>query len=226
MITMKTNIATLFLFIISQHMYAQGTYDTNYVNWYYQQRMELYNSIPAEDHDIVFLGNSITERGEWQELIPGKTVANRGIGGDITFGVLARIDNVVALKPGKLFLLIGINDIGRFFPVELIVENYEKIIKELRNGLPRTTIYVQSVLPLNESVLQYDYLKGHRERILKLNSEIQRLAREHNLVYVDLHEVFANESGDLRPEYTSDGIHVNSRAYIDWVAFLKRKKYL
>lgn len=207
-------------------MYAQGTYDTSYHNWYYAQRMELYNSIPAEPHDIVFLGNSITERGDWQELIPGVKIANRGIGGDITFGVLARLDNVIALKPDKLFLLIGINDIGRFFPVELIVDNYRKIVERLRMDLPKTRIYVQSVLPLNESVLQYDYLKGHKERILQLNTEIGRLAREHNLVYVDLHEVFADGNGDLKRQYTSDGIHVNPAAYIDWVAFLKKKKYL
>jgi lysophospholipase L1-like esterase len=207
-------------------MYAQGTYDTSYHNWYYAQRMELYNSIPAEPHDIVFLGNSITERGDWQELIPGVKIANRGIGGDITFGVLARLDNVIALKPDKLFLLIGINDIGRFFPVELIVDNYRKIVERLRMDLPKTRIYVQSVLPLNESVLQYDYLKGHKERILQLNTEIGRLAREHNLVYVDLHEVFADGNGDLKTQYTSDGIHVNPAAYIDWVAFLKKKKYL
>lgn len=207
-------------------MYAQGTYDTSYHNWYYAQRMELYNSIPAEPHDIVFLGNSITERGDWQELIPGVKIANRGIGGDITFGVLARLDNVIALKPDKLFLLIGINDIGRFFPVELIVDNYRKIVERLRMDLPNTRIYVQSVLPLNESVLQYDYLKGHKERILQLNTEIGRLAREHNLVYVDLHEVFADGNGDLKTQYTSDGIHVNPAAYIDWVAFLKKKKYL
>lgn len=207
-------------------MYAQGTYDTSYHNWYYAQRMELYNSIPAEPHDIVFLGNSITERGDWQELIPGVKIANRGIGGDITFGVLARLDNVIALKPDKLFLLIGINDIGRFFPVELIVDNYRKIVERLRMDLPKTRIYVQSVLPLNESVLQYDYLKGHKERILQLNTEIGRLARGHNLVYVDLHEVFADGNGDLKTQYTSDGIHVNPAAYIDWVAFLKKKKYL
>lgn len=216
----------LLLFFITQHMYAQGTYDTSYHNWYYAQRMELYNSIPAEPHDIVFLGNSITERGDWQELIPGVKIANRGIGGDITFGVLARLDNVIALKPDKLFLLIGINDIGRFFPVELIVDNYRKIVERLRMDLPKTRIYVQSVLPLNESVLQYDYLKGHKERILQLNTEIGRLARGHNLVYVDLHEVFADGNGDLKTQYTSDGIHVNPAAYIDWVAFLKKKKYL
>lgn len=219
-------VTFLTLVFLPGSMFAQTNYDTSYVNGYYQQRMDLFNSHPPEDHDIVFLGNSITERGEWEQLITGKKIANRGIGGDITYGVIARLDNVIALRPKKIFLLIGINDIGRFFPVDLIVRNYERILERLANELPGTTIYVQSVLPLNEDVLQYDYLKGHRERVLKLNEDIRRLAGKFNLVYVDLHEVFADKQGDLKREYTDDGIHIKPVAYTDWVAFLKEKKYL
>lgn len=205
---------------------TEAKIDSSYQNWYYQQRMDLYESIPAQKHDVVFLGNSITERGEWQELIPGKTVANRGIGGDNTFGVLARLDNVIALRPRKIFLLIGINDTGRGLPVDVIFENYIKIVDRLKKALPRTAIYAQSVLPLNEDLLKYDYLKGKRERIVELNEQIRQLARSAGIVYVDLHEVFADDKGALKAEYTTDGIHLNPDAYIPWVNFLKRKKFL
>src|SRR5690554_5585541 len=102
--------------------------DSSYNNWYYQRRMDLYEKLEGKKHDIVVLGNSITERGEWDELIPRKMVANRGIGGDNTFGVLARLDNVIELKPRKLFILIGTNDLGRGLPVDVVAGNYEKII--------------------------------------------------------------------------------------------------
>jgi len=56
------------------------------------------------------------------------TVINRGIGGDITFDVLQRLDDVIKRKPSKLFILIGINDIGKDIPDAVIADNYRKII--------------------------------------------------------------------------------------------------
>ena len=84
--------------------------DSNYNNTYYQGRMELFNSLTPPKNAIVFLGNSITERGAWGELLPGQPIMNRGIGGDNTFGVLARLEGVANAQPKKLFLLI---EIGR-----------------------------------------------------------------------------------------------------------------
>lgn len=228
---MKTTIQwVLTLFVLHGAICAQAQtetkIDSSYRNWYYDQRMDLYNSIEPRKHDIVFLGNSITERGAWQELIPGKTVANRGIGGDNTFGVLARLDNVIALRPARLFLLIGINDTGRGLPVNVIYANYTEIVGRLKKALPRTQIFVQSVLPLNEDILKYDYLKGKRARIIELNEKLRTLAASEGLVYVDLNDVFADATGALKAEYTTDGIHLTPDAYIPWVDFLKQKKYL
>lgn len=200
--------------------------DSSYNNWYYQQRMDLYEKLEGKKHDIVFLGNSITERGEWDELIPRKMVANRGIGGDNTFGVLARLDNVIELSPKKLFILIGINDLGRGLPVDIVADNYEKITRKLKQELPKTSIYVQSVLPLNETVLKYDYLKGKEQAIMKLNSKIKQLAKNEKLTYIDLHELFADNEGQLKGKWTPDGIHLLPVAYSHWVEFLKQKKHL
>lgn len=58
--------------------------------------------------DIIFLGNSITNGGEWSELLNNKHVKNRGISGDICMGVYDRLDAVLKGKPAKIFLLIGI----------------------------------------------------------------------------------------------------------------------
>lgn len=201
--------------------------DSSYHNWYYQQRMDLYENVEVKGrYDIVFLGNSITERGEWNELLPGKKIANRGIGGDNTFGVLARIDNVIKLQPKKLFILIGINDLGRGLPVEVIANNYKIMLDQLKAALPKTKIYLQSVLPLNEGILKYDYLKGKEQSIKALNEQIQQLAKEKGLTYINLHEVFADQDGRLKNEWTPDGIHLQPVAYVYWVEFLKDKKYL
>lgn len=205
---------------------AQKKIDSSYNNTYYQGRMELFASLGGQKKAIVFLGNSITERGQWHELLPGEIIMNRGIGGDNTFGVLARLNDVIQYQPKKVFLLIGINDIGRGLPLEVIANNYRQIMERIKKGSPKTILYVQSVLPMNERILKADYLKNKKDSILQLNVAIQNLAREMGVEYINLHPVFADEQGELKEDYTIDGIHLKPAAYVQWVAFLKRKKYL
>lgn len=200
--------------------------DSSYNNWYYEGRMDLYNQLNNQPADILFLGNSITERGEWAELLPGRKIANRGIGGDNTFGVLARLDGVIKQQPKKIFLLIGINDIGRGLPTEVVLNNYRRIVAKLRAGLPGSKLIIESVLPMNEGKLPYDYLKGKAEKVKALNEGIVLIAKEFKLPYLDLHELFADEKGELKAAYTKDGIHLEPAAYVDWVKWLKQKKQL
>lgn len=223
---MKSLIYIACLFPVAAIAQDKPKIDSSYANWYYEGRMELYDQLNTQPADILFLGNSITERGEWHELLPGRKVANRGIGGDNTFGVLARLDGVIAQRPKKLFLLIGINDIGRGLPVEVILNNYRSILTKLAQGLPKTKIIVESVLPLNESKLAYDYLKNKADKVKALNEGIEKLASEFDLPYLNLHELFADEQGVLKAGYTKDGIHLLPEAYVDWVAWLKKKKQL
>ena len=216
-------IAACFLPVLG---FAQQKIDSSYNNWYYEGRMDLYNQLNNQPADILFLGNSITERGEWAELLPGRKIANRGIGGDNTFGVLARLDGVIKQQPRKIFLLIGINDIGRGLPTEVILNNYHRIVARLTQGLPKTKLIIQSVLPMNEGKLPYDYLKGKAEKVKALNEGIVNIAKEFNLPYLNLHELFADEKGELKAAYTKDGIHLEPAAYVDWVNWLKQKKQL
>ncbi|HMR18627.1 MAG TPA: GDSL-type esterase/lipase family protein [Sphingobacterium sp.] len=200
--------------------------DSTYNNWYYDSREKLYQQLKGTRYDIVFFGNSITERGPWEELLGKKyTIGNRGIGGDNTFGMKARIADVMQSKPKKIFLMMGINDVGRGLSTEWSLINYEEVIQIIRRESPKTKIYLQSTLPMNEDILKYDYLKGKEGMVRALNKGVEALAQEYNLVYVNVKEVLA-DGYVLKPEYTTDGIHVNTDAYIRWVAYLKEKKYL
>src|SRR5690606_7230421 len=103
--------------------------DSTYNNWYYVSRENLYQELKHLKYDVVFFGNSIAERGPWQELIGRKyKIGNRGIGGDNTFGMKARIADVVKSKPKKIFLMMGINDVGRGLHCAWSLQNYEEII--------------------------------------------------------------------------------------------------
>lgn len=201
--------------------------DSSYNNTYYQGRMEIFRTLPVQKGAIVFLGNSITERAQWGELLPGKAIVNRGIGGDNSFGVLARLDTILLSKPSKLFLDIGINDIGRGLPVAVIAANYERILNRTRQLSPKTKIYAQSILPMNEAVLKAEYLKNKKAIIVELNTAIKAIAAKYGATYVDLHnDVFADVNDDLQADLTVDGIHLAPKAYVLWVDYLRAKKYL
>lgn len=205
---------------------AVAKIDSSYNNTYYQQRMELFRELPVQKNAILLLGNSITERGPWQELLPGKPVVNRGIGGDNTFGLLARLDSHLLMKPKVIFLLIGINDIGRGLPTEVSANNYRRIVDRIRTVCPKAKLYIQSILPMNEKILTAAYLKNKKDKVIALNQEIRKIAAERNLTFIDLYAVFADPQGELHAGMTIDGIHLRPSAYAKWVEFLKAGHYL
>lgn len=223
------SLVGVLMFLVSFAAFSQEKeekIDSSYANYYYKGRMELFNTLSIPRHAIVFLGNSITERGAWGELLPGKKVVNRGIGGDNTFGLRARMDEVIAAKPKKIFLLIGINDLSRGLPIPIILRNYRTIVDRIRNESPHTKLYIESVMPLNEAITKPDYLKNKKVSILNLNKGIKEIADQYNVPYINLHEIFADEKGDLKAALTADGIHPRPAAYVIWIDYLKKKKYL
>lgn len=213
--------------LINYSVAQKSEVDSSYNNPYYKNRMAVFKSIPDTKGAVVFLGNSITERGPWSEYFPSQYILNRGIGGDNTFGVLARLDKVIALAPKKIFIMIGINDVGRGTPLSTILDNYQKLVLRIRTESPKTKIYIQSVLPLNDSILTADYLKNKKGTVRELNIGLRELAGDLKVTYLDLHsDLFVDHNGDLKPELTPDGIHLFPKAYSIWAAYLKTHKHL
>lgn len=199
-------------------------YDTTYTFAHYKVRRAFYEGLPNGKHEIVFLGNSITENGDWNEIFKNKNIVNRGIGGDVCFGLLNRLDEVLASKPKSIFLMIGINDIGRSVPVDVIASKIKEILVKIATTSPSTKIYLQSVLPINEDVIWYDYMKNKSDKIVLLNEQLKKIASTENIRYLDLYSGFANEKGYLKPEYTADGIHLSAAGYLHWRDVFKEEK--
>ncbi|RKF42634.1 GDSL family lipase [Sphingobacterium siyangense] len=219
----------IYLSVFSQSLSAQETkIDSSYANWYYQQRMAYFEQSPTIKGAVVFLGNSITERAEWQELLADSRypVLNRGIGGDNSFGILARIDEVLRGRPRAIFLMDGINDQFRKLPQEVSVNNYKRIIKRIKKISPKTLIYLQSALPINEELTKEPYTKGRNVLVPILNEKLRQLAADENIPFVDLCPLFQDNEGKLSAIYSADGVHLIPSAYIKWVQLLKEKKYL
>jgi lysophospholipase L1-like esterase len=200
--------------------------DSSYGGGHYNMRLDFYRSMPNQKKEIVFLGNSITEVGEWQELLPGKPVVNRGISGDVVWGVLARLDEVTASKPAKIFIAIGVNDIKRGVPTAAIAGAYRRILQRIKQESPKTKVYVQSVLPVNEGMLAAIYKNITNARIQDLNTQLQALAKEYRYTYVNIHPALVDATGQLDKNLSTDGLHLKLVAYTKWVEQLKKEKAL
>ena len=176
---------------------AGNAQERKYSTFYYQ-RATLFEELPVTSKDIIFLGNSITNGGEWSELLNNKHVKNRGISGDICMGVYDRLDAILKGKPAKIFLLIGINDVSR--------------------GTSADT----SVLPVTD---HYKMFGGHTSRwqeVKKINEGLMYLADKENVTYIDLYSHFVDEkTGKMNIEYTNDGLHLLGKGYLKWVDIVK-----
>ena len=160
--------------------------------------------------DMVFIGDSITEYGEWADFFPLKKSSNRGVAGDTAHDIILRIDSIYSTKAKKAFLMVGINDIYANILIKKIVKNYEKIISFLKGK--DFEVIVQSTIQCRLEVCGED-------RVLKvnlLNRELKELSKNKGVFFLNLDELSA-ESG-LDKDFTYDGIHLNAYGYEYWVS--------
>lgn len=168
---------------------------------------------------IVFLGDSITEGwgGTLQHAFPRLKVANRGISGDTTRGVLLRLqDDVLALDPAAVILLIGTNDLEEGAQPAIAVDNVALILDAMGRHNPTLPIILCQVFPSS--------VKKNRpaELIRAINAGYLELARNRqNVIYLETWSMFANVNGDAKPEEFPDLLHPNQAGYEKWAAALR-----
>ncbi|NOR14856.1 MAG: sialate O-acetylesterase [Candidatus Aminicenantes bacterium] len=183
---------------------------------YWHQRASHFELLPNESGEIIFLGDSITDGCNWSEMFEDPKIKNRGISGDITQGILDRLDEVVEANPAKVFLMIGINDLAMGKSPEEIVDNTKKIVSTILKLSPETQIYLESLLPVNPDYPQFPNHADKTQEVLAINRVLQRMAQEFDLKYVDLHSKFVVGENKLNPEYTNDGLHLTGAGYRVW----------
>lgn len=160
----------------------------------------------------VFVGDSLTEGGRWQEWFPELEAVNLGVGGDTTEGLIERLDEVAAAEPDTVVLLIGTNDVANRRAVEHVVRNIETILVTLRSELPDARILLQSVLPRG---------REYAEFVKEINRHVWQFAATVRAHYLDLWPVMAEADGELNPAYTEDRLHLNDAGYEAWLSELR-----
>lgn len=200
-------------------------WDSTYRPGKYVEQVAKFKAEQTSKNDYVFLGNSITAGTDWAKLLNLPQAKNRGISGDITFGVLERLQDVIDGKPKKVFILIGINDISRNIPDSLILRNYKLMIERIRKGSKKTQIYFNTLLPVNASFAKFKNHYGKDDHILYINNEIKKLAAK-NVTIIDLYQQFLDKDNHLKAELTKDGLHLIPEGYKVWADFLNSTGYL
>lgn len=215
---MKKLTLTLLLTALATTLYAQPD-SLDYRCDYYFAKRNLQESVPVARHNVVMLGNSLTERGCWSEYFQRSAVLNRGIGGDCVAGMAARLEPIVAGHPRAIFLMAGVNDLifSKITPEALLLQ-YERLLDAIRNRSPRTKVYIQSLLPLDETQNE-SYFTGKNNRIEAFNTLLRQAAARRGLTYIDIWSRMARE-GKMPGTYTVDGIHLNAAGYAVWVGAL------
>ncbi len=217
-----------FAFVLLNFNWAQAQivkWDSTYRPGKYVELVAKFKADQKSKKDFVFLGNSITAGTDWAKLLDLPQAKNRGISGDITFGVLERLQDVIDGKPAKVFILIGINDISRNIPDSVILRNYKSIISQIRKGSKKTHIYFNTLLPVNSAFEKFKNHYGKDEHILWLNDEIRKFTAK-NVTVIDLYPNFTDQDKHLRAELTKDGLHLIPAGYQVWADFLKKSGYL
>ena len=210
--TVKCLSLTLFVMLFNTLSYAQ--------DWANLKRFQQENSelmlLRANEHRVVFMGNSITEG--WLSIRPeffvNKPYVNRGISGQTTPQMLLRFrQDVIHLKPSTVVLLAGINDIAQNTgpsTIEMIANNIISMAELAKAN--QINVIICSVLPANH----FPWRQGIKpaEKVRKLNAILQSYSYENKLEYVDYYSAMVNDSHGLIKELGEDGVHPNKNGYL------------
>jgi len=197
---------------------ALRRYD-GYVKRWNTIRPQWADDVAKDQGAIVFLGDSITQGWgvDFKKSFDGLKLANRGIGGDTTRGMLLRLqEDVLALHPKAVVLLMGTNDIEVEVPVDAIGRNFQKIVAALKAHDPKMPVVVCRVFPSSAAK------KRPKETILAVNEKIAAAVKgDPQFTVLDTYALFANAEGDALPGLFPDLLHLNAAGYAKWASALR-----
>ena len=182
----------------------------------YYQRASLFDALGVDSTSIVFLGNSLTHGCEWHELLKMPNVVNRGINGDIAEGIDLRLESVLRGKPAKIFLMCGANDVSHDLTADSIANAVEGLVDRILNESPATRLYLQSMLPINNSFGRYTKMAGKEQVIRDINTRLEAMAASKGITWINLYPLFCAADGNLRADFTNDGLHLLAPGYMVW----------
>jgi lysophospholipase L1-like esterase len=197
---------------------ALRRYDA-YVKRWHESRSLWATQVKQDQKAVVFLGDSITQGwgANFQGKFAGMKLANRGIGGDTTRGMLIRLnEDVLDLNPSAIVLLLGTNDIEVGVDPEAIARNFQKILAAIKARHPKTPVVLCRMFPSSaEKSRPADTIK-------RVNALYDAAVKgDAQVTVVDTWTLFADAKGDANPTWFKDLLHLNPAGYDRWAAALR-----
>ena len=188
----------------------------NYEDW--KRLLALEAKAIAQNKDAnhlgILVGDSLSMWFPKEKLPAGKMWLNQGISGDTSTGVLKRLAAFSETRPDVIYLMAGINDLRKGARDEVILRNHRRIMRNLRQEHPNSQIIVQSILPTRLPTIS-------NQRIRNLNTQLELIAKQEKVTYINMYKWFTDIEGNLRPELTTDGLHLSPEGYDVWGAALE-----
>ena len=197
---------------------ALRRYD-GYVQRWNTIRPQWATEVAKDQGAVVFLGDSITQGWgvDFKQAFPEMKLANRGIGGDTTRGMLIRLkEDVLSLDPKAVVLLMGTNDIEVEVPAEAIGRNFRKIVAALKAHDPKMPVIVCRLFPSAAAK------KRPKETILDVNELLAAAVKgDPQFTVLDTYALFADSEGDAPAALFPDRLHLNAAGYAKWASALR-----
>lgn len=168
------------------------------------------------DADIVFFGDSLTSRINFQKAFPEYKIVNLGLSGDNLTQMKNRADIIANLHPEKIFIMGGVNSLDDL-SINKASSIYAEILDIITETNPNAKVYIQSILPISKSAYSR---KLTNDNIRLMNASLQAIADEHKMEYLDLYSIY-DLDGYLNSEYTEDGIHLNGSSEYLWIEAIR-----
>jgi len=191
----------------------------------------------AKKGQIVFVGSSLMEIFPIEQMQQGlgldRVIYNRGIRATTTAELLEAMDVCIFdLAPSAVFINIGTNDVGFGVPEATFLANYDEILRQIKEKLPHTQVFVMAYYPVNavsdfgESEVEHTSLfeKRNNEILQAESAKVEQLANKYGYTFINVNDGLSDADGNLRKELTFDGGHLLPAGYEIVLANLK--KYL
>lgn len=178
----------------------------------------------VQKNELLFVGSSLMEMFPIEEFIKERNLPliayNRGVGGYQTIDLLHVLDVCVYdLAPRRIFINIGTNDLSDpNLPIEQMIQNYDQILTDIQEHLPHVELYLMAYYPVNYDAATWEMKPclaiRTNEKIQEANRNVKELAEKHNARYIDVNSTLKDSNGNLKAEYTIEGMHIKREGYL------------
>lgn len=192
---------------------------------HYAERIAAFEQETVRPGGIVLLGSSHFEWFPTDRLLPGYYIVNRGIASDrlglTERGILHRLAvSAFDLAPRCVVFEGGANDLGELWrygepAFDAIVKCYERVVAALRAGLPGVPLLIVNGLPARGR------FAGLNRFVQQFNPHVARIAARQDIPLLDFYRDTVDPAGELRADFTEDGLHLNDAGYAIWAERLR-----